>query len=121
MSSSVAFTIAGALAIFTGVVHCVVGERRMIGAIAFPSRTLLILSRGMVWVSGAAWAGAGVLYITIGRTGPGALANAVVLTQAVVLGIGVYCNFVATRGRHPGWALLALSLGFAGYGWFTAG
>jgi len=116
MSSSMAFYIAGALAIVTGIIHGIVGERRIIGAISFPNARLQILSRGILWVSVAAWAAAGILYIAIGLTGASELSAVIVLTQAVILAIGVYCNFRATRGRHPGWVLLALSIGFSLYG-----
>ena len=116
MSSSMAFYIAGAFAIVTGIIHGVVGERRIIGAISFPNARLQILSRGILWVSVAAWVAAGILYIAIGLTGASKLSAVIVLTQAVVLSIGVYCNFRATRGRHPGWVLLALSIGFSLYG-----
>jgi hypothetical protein len=116
MSSSMAFYIAGALAIFTGIVHGFVGERRIVGAIQFPNTPVRILSRWILWVSAAAWVAAGILYIAVAATGDRTLAPTIVITQAVVLAIGAYGNFRATRGRHPGWALLAASIGFSFYG-----
>lgn len=118
MSSSLAFFIAGALAVVTGVLHGIVGERRIIGRIPFPNVPVRILSRGILWVSAAAWVAAGILYIAlgaIGAAGSRGLAATIVGTQAVVLAVGAYGNFRATRGRHPGWALLALSIGFSVY------
>lgn len=106
---------AGAIAILTGIVHTALGETHIICKIAFPSRPLAILSRGILWVSGAAWVAAGILFFALALTGPSPLAPPIIITQSVVLGIGAVGNFQATKGRHPGWVLLAMSIGLALY------
>jgi hypothetical protein len=115
MTAAFALTCAGVIAIYTAIVHGALGERRIIRAIRFPNAALLILSRGMLWVSVAAWTAAGVLYLVIAQVGPSILATAVILTQAVVLGAGIWCNAQATRGRHPGWMLLVVSVALSFY------
>lgn len=111
-----AFIIAGVLAIVAGIAHGVLSERLVVLKIAFPSSRLKTITRGIFQVSAAAWIAAGVLFIFLARTGETELAAPIIYSQAAVLGLAAAVNFIATRGRHFGWLLLAPSAVLAIYG-----
>ena len=98
---------AGALAILTAIVHGAIAELRVFAnARIEPRRTRGLLR--MVWqASTVDWIGLGVLLIATPALGSEAARRWIIALAVVVYGYGAIGNFVATRGRHVGWCLMA--------------
>lgn len=117
-SFSWAFVAAGFLGIFVAIFHGIVTQKRMItpilNATQFPQSTrrlvpLLLHFTTLCWFLGGA-----ALIAT-----PFFPNTASVLTTAVCVGgfyaFGAIGNFWGTRGRHPGWVLLAIAVALIAY------
>lgn len=100
--------LSGALAIVVAVVHAALGERKVFAnATIDPHRTRLLLR--LVWHAGAvAWAAMGALLLLAPGFGSQAARNAIVVLAVAVFAAAAAGNAYATRGRHPGWMLLAV-------------
>ena len=104
---------AGALAILTAIVHGAIAELRVFAnARIEPRRTRGLLR--MVWqASTVDWIGLGVLLIATPALGSEAARRWIIALAVVVYGYGAIGNFVATRGRHVGWCLMAAVVALA--------
>jgi hypothetical protein len=103
----------GSLAILIAVVHQVFAERLLFPRISqdmVPAKPLL----RAIWLNGSlAWAGLGLLLILSPTFGSQSARDWIVLVAALVLGSAAIGNALYFKGKHPGWALLALSIGLA--------
>ncbi len=117
------YATAGVLALVTGVVHSVLGERlifrhlRSGGLVptkdAPPLRERNIRILWATWHLGSVfgWAFAGVLLYLASAPPDASLATAVVRAIVFAHAGGAVLVLVGTRGRHPGWiALLAVAV-----------
>jgi len=120
-SFSWAFVAAGFIGIFVSIFHGIVMQKRMIVPILkieeFPQSTrrlvpLLLHFSTLCWFLGGAAMMATPFFPN----------TASVLTTAVVVGgfyvFGAVGNFWGTRGRHPGWILLAVAAALIAYASF---
>lgn len=98
----------GALAVIVAVVHAVLGETRVFATSTIEPRRMRLLLR-FVWHAGAvAWGALGVL-LALAPSFGSASARAAIITLAVAtFATAAAGNAYATRGRHPGWMLLAV-------------
>jgi hypothetical protein len=105
--------LAGGLAIFIAVFHQGLAEMRLFPAIKsdlVPSKPLL---RG-VWFNGSlAWIGIGILLFMSPTFASHSARDWIVLIAVLVLGSASIGNALYFRGKHPGWVLLAVTVGLA--------
>jgi hypothetical protein len=112
MEKPMLLQIAGAIAILTALVHGVLGETKIFAKARIEPAWIRLMLR-LIWQCGAlAWAGLGALLIAAQGFAPAArqwiIAVAVVNFLAAAVG-----NAWVTRGRHPGWMLMAAASGLA--------
>lgn len=113
-----AFVAAGFMGIIVSIFHGIVMHRRMIKPILsapkLPQSTRRLLPI-LLHFSTLCWFLGGVALMAI----PFFPNTASILTTAIVVGgfylFGVIGNFWGTRGRHPGWALLAIAVALIAY------
>ena len=108
---------AGVAAIVVALIHGVLGETRVLARATIEPARLRSLIR-MVWQAGtAAWIGGGVLLIAAPWMGSDAARHWIIVTAAMVYGVGVLGNAWWSRGRHFGWMALGavIALAVAGY------
>lgn len=104
---------AGVLGIFVGVVHGILGETKVFATARIEPAWTRALLRA-VWAAGAvAWVGGGVLLLAAPAMTSDAARTWIVAVFAVVYGCAALGNAWVTRGRHPGWMLLAAAIGLA--------
>ncbi len=103
----------GILAMVVAVIHGVLGETHVFARARIePERTRLLLR--LVWqCSAVAWFGGGVLLFVTPAIASDDARRWIVLVLTVVYVAGVAGNAWATRGRHPGWMLLAVVVALA--------
>lgn len=119
----IALIVAGAIGAFTAVVHGILTERLMVrpidAALVKDRRSGLVVRRlvpmllhystvswflsGLVLIAAALWASPDARWAIAAMVGAHFLYGAV-------------GNFIATRGRHPGWMLMALAVALIVYG-----
>lgn len=110
---------AAVLAIVTGVVHSLLGERMIfrqlrdsslvpsLPAPPLEGRNVRILWATWHLASVLGWAFAGLLWQLARNPGVALSAHAVLFTSAAGFLAGALLVLVGTRGRHPGWVALA--------------
>ena len=104
---------AGVLAILVAVAHGVIAELRVFASSHIEPRGTRRLLR-MIWqASTIDWIGIGVLLIAAPALGSQDARRWVVAVAVVVYGYAAIGNFVATRGRHIGWCLMAVVIALA--------
>lgn len=118
-SYQLAFVGAGCIGCFVAVIHGVIMQKKMIKPIIAgidlpaPTRRLLPL---LLHFSTLFWFLGGAAMIVA----PFFASKDVLLTTAVFVAVlysfGAVGNFWGTRGRHPGWALLAVAAALILYG-----
>ena len=107
----------GIAAIAAALTHGVIGETRVFPRVTIEPprlRTLIWL----VWQAGTvAWIGFGVLLIAVPWMASEPARRWIIVTTALVYGVGVLGNAWWSRGRHFGWMALSgvIALAFAGY------
>jgi hypothetical protein len=107
----------GLAAIAVAVIHGVLGETKVFARASIEPARLRTLIR-LVWQAGTmAWIGGGVLLIAAPSMASEPARHWIVVTLAVVFGLGALANALATRGRHFGWMALSavVALAVAGY------
>jgi hypothetical protein len=104
---------AGVLAILTAIAHGAIAELRVFAnARIEPRRTRGLLR--MVWqASTVDWIALGVLLIAAPAFGSERARHWIIAVAVVVYGYGALGNFVASRGRHVGWCLMAMVVALA--------
>jgi|JI10StandDraft_1071094.scaffolds.fasta_scaffold00229_50 hypothetical protein len=109
------FLLAGSAGIFTGIIHCYMGETRLISPVlAHPVGVLKGVVRQRIlrnafYLPGIYWAIMGVMIIAMAFS-----KNPPLLPLYFALSIymsGLFANLQATRGWHIGWFLLLLDSG----------
>jgi hypothetical protein len=107
MMRDLALQAAGVLAILTAIAHGAIAELRVFTNARIEPRGTRKLLR-MVWqASTVDWIGLGVLLIATPAFGSEEARRWIIALAVVVYGYGALGNFVATRGRHVGWCLMA--------------
>jgi hypothetical protein len=116
--SDMALVAAGILGAGTAVVHGVLMQRFMVRpfelVLEAQGRTrpsLLRLLPVLMHFSTFVWFLAGAMLVVTALTGTDSLKQTAALAAGTVYAFGVIGNAWATRGRHPGWMLLALACG----------
>jgi hypothetical protein len=100
----------GIVAMIVAVAHGVLGETHVFARARIEPERLRLLIR-LVWLCGAvAWFCGGVLLFMTPSIAGEEARRWIILLLAVVYMSGVIGNAWATRGRHPGWMLLALAV-----------
>lgn len=104
---------AGALAILVAIFHAIVGETKVFRRAQIePPRARLLLR--LVWHAGAvAWAALGALLMLAPHFGSDAARGWIVALAVATFAAAAAGNAYATRGRHPGWMLLAVVIAAA--------
>lgn len=121
--SDMALMAAGILGAGTALVHGVLMQRFMVEpfelALQAQGRTrasLLRLLPVLMHFSTFVWFLAGAALAITALTGPDSLKLMAAVSAGTVYGFGVIGNAWATRGRHPGWMLLAVACGLIVFG-----
>ena len=120
---AIALIAAGAIGSFTAVVHGVLTERLMVPPIDAalrkdkrPGRVIRQLVPMLLHYSTVSWFLSGVLLIAAALW----FSSDAKLAAALIVGghflYGAIGNAWATRGRHPGWMLMAAAVGLIAYG-----
>lgn len=115
-----ALAAAGVIGASVAVVHGVLTQRLMVAPIeAVADRRISGVVRRLVppllHYSTASWFFGGLALIAAVWFEPGARLAVALMVGGGYL-FGAVGNFWATRGRHPGWVLLAVALGLIGFG-----
>lgn len=108
---------AGALAIFVALVHAVLGETKVFANSHIEPPRMRTLLR-LVWHAGAVgWAALGALLMLAPRFGSETARAWIVALAVATFAAAAAGNAYATRGKHPGWVLLAIVIAAAVAGW----
>ena len=100
---------AGAVAIFAAIVHAVLGETKVFTKAHIEPARIKLLIR-LVWQCGAvAWAAIGALLVVVPYMASEEARHWIIAMAVATFGFGAVANAWATRGRHFGWLVLALS------------
>jgi hypothetical protein len=108
---------AGAAAILVALVHGTLGETKVFARATIEPARLRTLIR-LVWQAGtAAWIGGGVLLMAAPWMQSEPARHWIIVTTAIVYGVGALGNAWWSRGRHFGWMALSavIVLAVAGY------
>jgi hypothetical protein len=104
---------AGTLGLVVAFIHGWLGETRVFAGVRIEPERLRLLIR-LVWHCGAvAWAAVGILLIAAPWMGSQTARDWIVAAAVAIYGFAAIANAWATRGRHFGWAILAIIVGFA--------
>lgn len=115
---------AGVLGGAVAVIHGVLTQRLMVAPVTADGRLPAVIRRlvaALLQFSTYNWllGGVALVIVAVAAVGPQAKLAVGLLVGSSYL-FGVVGNFWGTRGRHPGWALYAVSLGLIVYGlWGT--
>jgi len=109
--------VGGAVGAATGVIHGYLGEKKLFALAKIEPPYARQMAR-LGWQCGAvAWVAMGVLLVfAAGFQSPDAR-RAVIAASVIVYLTGAVGNAMATKGRHFGWAILALTIGLVQTGW----
>ena len=107
---------AGALAIVVALAHGAIGEWRVFSTARIEPRGARTLMRLMWQASTIDWICFGVLLIVAPALDSPRARVFIVAVACAALGYGAFANAVATRCRHPGWALMGLAVALALFG-----
>jgi hypothetical protein len=108
---------AGIAAIVVALIHGVLGETKVFARATIEPPRLRTLLR-VVWQAGTvAWIGGGVLLIAAPWMQSAPARHWIIVTIAIVYGVGALGNAWWSRGRHFGWMALSavIVLAVAGY------
>ena len=108
---------AGAAAIVVALIHGVLGETKVFARATIEPERLRTLIR-VVWQAGTvAWIGGGVPLIAAPWMQSEPARHWIIMTIAIVYGVGALGNAWWSRGRHFGWMALSgvIVLAVAGY------
>lgn len=107
----------GAVGAATGVIHGYLGEKKLFALAKIEPPYARQMAR-LGWQCGAvAWFVIGILLIlAAGFESPDAR-RAVIVSSVIIYLAGAVGNAIATKGRHFGWAVLALAIGLVSTGW----
>jgi hypothetical protein len=108
---------AGIAAIVVALIHGVLGETKVFARATIEPERLRTLIR-VVWQAGTvAWIGGGVLLIAAPWMQSEPARHWIIMTIAIVYGVGALGNAWWSRGRHFGWMALSavIVLAVAGY------
>ena len=103
----------GTLGLAVAFVHGWLGETRVFARVRIePARTRQLIR--LVWhCSAVAWAGVAVLLIVAPWVDSPTARSWIVAAAVIVYGFAAIANAWALRGRHFGWAALAIVVGLA--------
>jgi hypothetical protein len=104
---------AGVLGIAAALVHGYLGETKLFASPRIPAGRVRVFLRGILHCSVVDWAVMGALLMLGPTLGSDRARIAIISASAVVYGAGAIGNAWASRGRHFGWALLAVVVGLA--------
>jgi hypothetical protein len=103
----------GTLGLAAAFVHALLGETRVFANARIEPERLRLLIRGVWHCSAVAWAGVAVLLIAAPWMGSQTARHWIVGAAVVVFGFSALNNAWVLRGRHFGWALLAIIVALA--------
>src|SRR5262249_5245501 len=103
----------GTLGLALAFVHGLLGETRVFARARIEPERLRRLIRGVWHCSTVAWAAVAVLLIAAPWIGSQMARHWVVGAAVVIYGFGAITNAWVMRGRHFGWAALAIVVGLA--------
>ncbi len=104
---------AGGVAVLAAIVHGVLGETKVFAKAHIEPARIKLLIR-LVWqCSAVAWAAIGVLLVVIPYMESEEARHWIIAMAVGTFGFGAGANAWATRGRHFGWMILALTCVFA--------
>jgi hypothetical protein len=109
--------ISGVAAIAVALIHGVLGETKVFARATIEPARLKTLIR-LVWQAGtAAWIGGGILLIAAPSMSSEPARHWIIVTLALVYGVGALANAWWSHGRHFGWMALGavVVLAVAGY------
>lgn len=100
---------AGALAVFTAIAHGVLGETKVFAKVDIqPARVKLLIR--LVWqCSAVAWAAFGILLVCVPYISTANARHWIIAMAIATFGFAAVANAWATKGRHFGWFILALT------------
>jgi hypothetical protein len=104
---------AGVLAIVVAIAHGAIGELRVFARSRIEPRRTQTLLRLLWQASTVDWIGIGILLIAAPALGSDLARRWIIAVAVVVYGYGAVGNALATRGRHPGWCLMACVIALA--------
>jgi hypothetical protein len=103
----------GTLGLLAAFIHGWLGETRIFAHVRIEPERLRLLIR-LVWhCSVVAWAAVGILLIVAPWMGSQTARDWIVAAAVATYGFAAIANGWATRGRHFGWAILAIIVVFA--------
>ncbi|MEM9169782.1 MAG: hypothetical protein AAGC56_09015 [Pseudomonadota bacterium] len=105
--------LSGGLGVTVSIVHGYLGETRIVRPVVASSAAAKRVLSAIMFLSAVYWFCAGALVLSAPTFFPGATRSVIAFTAAGIFLSGALGNFWATRGRHFGWALLALCCGLA--------
>lgn len=107
----------GAVGAVTGVIHGYLGEKKLFAHATIEPAYARQMAR-LGWQCGAvAWVALGVLLIMAANFESADARRAVIATSVITYLAGAIGNAFTTKGRHFGWAVLALAIGLVVTGW----
>lgn len=104
---------AGALGIAISILHGYLGERLVVGPSEASTRRAKRVMRAIMFLSAVYWFAAGVLLLVAPVLLEPSQRFFAICVAAFLFATGSLGNLWATRGRHPGWALLAVATALA--------
>lgn len=120
-STNLALVAAGIIGCVTAVIHGVIVRKilvapatRLMSESGTP-RSIIGLVGPLIQFSTFAWLLAGIALIIVGAGGAPDARWSVGLMAAALFLYGAVGNAWATRGRHPGWVMMALACGLIAY------
>jgi hypothetical protein len=107
---------AGILALAVSVVHGIIGETKIFARVRVEPERIRLLLR-LVWQCGTvAWISLAILLVAAPKLGNEAARNWIIAASIFTFGCAAVGNAWATRGRHFGWALMAVVVALAATG-----
>jgi hypothetical protein len=109
--------VSGIAAIAVALIHGVLGEIRVFAKTTIEPARFKTLIR-LVWQAGTvAWIGGGILLIAAPSMGSEPARHWIIVTIAIVYGVGALANAWWSHGRHFGWMALSAVIVLAGAGY----
>ena len=111
--SQLLLILAAVLGLAVAVVHGYLGEVRLIGPARFAGRVERAMVQAIWHFSALAWATSALVFLYAALRLEGHAQILTVSLACLPLAYGMVCNAWITRGRHFGWAALALVIALA--------
>ncbi|MEM1140358.1 MAG: hypothetical protein AAGH45_10795 [Pseudomonadota bacterium] len=105
--------LSGGLGMAIALVHGYLGETKVVRPTAASTPAAKRVLHAIMFLSGVYWFVASAILVATPAYVPELVRPIVVYGVAAIFISGCVANFWATRGRHFGWALLALAAGLA--------